>query len=112
MINILYFYLSTAELLSAQLMTSSVKGVSQGLRTTTSPQSVSLTTQSGQPYQLLPLQRPRTIQQPTSPQEQQSIGRTPRNHQRTTPITIKMAATAGAPNASQLKDLQINFDQT
>lgn len=95
-------------------MTSSVKGVSQqGLRTTTSPQSVSLTTQSGQPYQLLPLQRPRTIQQqPTSPQEQQSLGRTPRNHQRTTPITIKMAATAGAPNASQLKDLQLNFDQT
>lgn len=110
-----YLFLSSAELLSAQLVSSGVKGVSQqGLRSTTSPQSVSLTTQGGQPFQLLtPLQRTRTIQQqPTSPQEQQALARTSRNHQRTTPITIKMAAAAGAPNASQLNDLQLNFDHT
>lgn len=79
-----------------------MKATQQTLRTSTSPQAVSLT-QTGQPFQLLaPLQRPRGAQQATSPQQQQA-----RSLQRSTPITIKMAA----PNtASQLTDLQLNFE--
>ncbi|KAJ8927892.1 hypothetical protein NQ314_019597 [Rhamnusium bicolor] len=86
----------------AQLVSSGMKGVSQqGIRTSTSaPQTVSIA-QGSQPFQLItPLQRPR-IQQTTGVQQ----NLTSRTLQRT-PITIKMAT----PNASQLTDLQLNFD--
>lgn len=85
----------------AQLVSSGVKGVTQqGIRTSASPQTVSLT-QGRQPFQLItPLQRPRMQQATAQPQTLTS-----RTLQRT-PITIKMAT----PGTSQLTDLQLNFD--
>ncbi|XP_057656599.1 transcription factor SPT20 homolog isoform X2 [Diorhabda carinulata] len=87
----------------AQLVTSGVKAVtSQGIRTSSPSQTVSIA-QSGQSFQLItPLQRSRT-QQTTVQQQQQTL--TAKSLQRT-PITIKMAS----PSPNQLNDLQLNFD--
>lgn len=86
----------------AQLVTSGVKAVtSQGIRTSSPSQTVSIA-QSGQSFQLItPLQRSRTQQ--ATVQQQQTL--TAKALQRT-PITIKMAS----PSPNQLNDLQLNFD--